>query len=722
MGQSIVEIIIKASNQASDEFKKVFGDLGDMGKEAKKMGKGMRKAGAAITAGVTTPLVGFIATSVMAAARVDELIIANNQLAKAAGYSEKYVQDQAKSVRDMGIEAAASQQIVAKFMTAQLDLANAAGLARVAQDQAVISGENSTETMMRLTDALITGNTQMFRSMNMTLDLKTAYQAMADQLGINVDELTEAEKVQARVNAVMEYGTTITGTYEAAMGDSYKQMGSFKRMINDIAVEAGQNFTPALDTAVFGVKDLLETVMEMVSEGGALEPLLVGWGDQLDRAAGLIDKVNEKLKDVDPALLKTAGEVVGVTAVLGPLLIVGGQAVIWAGKLAGALSTLGVSAGAAAGPVGLLLTALAGSAVVARNQVNEFELLNNSIEDSSETYEDYVSRTTEAAKNLGFVIDEQGRYWHIYTGEMHNSYQMLTEAQWEQAESMEFGAEMAVGYAAMLEHVTETMEAIPDEVVTQIDIETQQAMANLEALQQKMEQDLSRAMEVLVSAQENWKSSLASDLVAGLEEAGVEGDALVERLEAIDQALGTSLAREHRYNVAYDLEMPELLAKLLEDPASFVEEAKAFTAYFMPLEESVISAQGKVDSLQADLDNIAREYNALINVTVTGSVPTGAVNIGAGAGGGERYGRATGGAVYPGRAYRWREFGDEYFIPQERGQVLTQGQAASMGGGRGGEGAIVVNINTPFNFADSAWVERELAPYIRKEMREALRT
>jgi hypothetical protein len=71
------------------------------------------------------------------------------------------------------------------------------------------------------------------------------------------------------------------------------------------------------------------------------------------------------------------------------------------------------------------------------------------------------------------------------------------------------------------------------------------------------------------------------------------------------------------------------------------------------------------------------------------------------------------------------EVGPEPFFPSQSGRILSNTeakQAMRESTAVRGEAPINVIINTPFNFADEVWVERELAPYIRKEIRETLRT
>lgn len=414
---SIVKILIQAADEtkqglASAEtnlrsLEKTAGEVGksasksfeDIAKKASEIGKPMRNAGLAITAGVTLPLGALITKSTMAAAKVDSLDLIVKQLGATAGYTEGEIMGYAEAVRKQGIEAASSREIIAKFITAQLDAADAAGLARIAQDQAVISGENSTATMERLTDALITGNSQMFRSMKMNVDLGASYEAMAESLGKNVDELTEVEMVQARVNAVTAYGATIQGTYEAAMGDSFKQMGSFKRYLDDIYVAMGQYFTPALSEGVEAVGGLLKAIPELISEGGALEPVLQSWGDAASDAAGNLADMTEKLKNMSPETAVFIGDMLAATAGMGGMLLVGGQAIIWLSKLA---PLLGTSVGAMTG-FGLAVYAATAGIVwfnsVSKTHAIQIDSLMRSMAGAGKSYDEFADSVDNATEN-----------------------------------------------------------------------------------------------------------------------------------------------------------------------------------------------------------------------------------------------------------------------------------------------------------------------------------
>lgn len=88
------------------------------------------------------------------------------------------------------------------------------------------------------------------------------------------------------------------------------------------------------------------------------------------------------------------------------------------------------------------------------------------------------------------------------------------------------------------------------------------------------------------------------------------------------------------------------------------------------------------------------------------------------AAGGEVHSAAAGaGGIAP---YWVGELGPEPFFPAVDGRILSNSDAKSaMQSGRGGTSNVTVVINTPVNLADKVWVERELAPYIQKGVREA---
>jgi hypothetical protein len=455
----------------------------------KQTGTLMRNVGAAMTAGLTVPLIGLIGHSTMAATRVNELSAVNEMLGKSAGYSEDFVREQADAVQGMGIEAAVSQEVISDFIKAELDLADASKVARVAQDAAVIAGKNSTETTKLLTTAIITGRTELFKSAGMIIDLNQAYDDYAEIVGKASSELSEQEKVQARVNATMEYGERIAGAYITAMKDPGKVLRSYPRYMNDIAVAIGQYFIPAFEKAVFAGADFLKALKGMVSEGGALEPVLKKWGEGFEKVADFIQNLVEKFKAMRPETVQTIANLVGFGAAMGPMLMVGGQLLISLSKITEALGTTKAAFMGTAGAVGIALAAIAGLLVVAgAMQAKTIEMRNALLDqrqgviDTTGSYDDYLDSLDKYLAGTGLRLDRDGNLRNKM-GEIVEMNFRLTETQFNYNQAVE-------EYGDLVNMATEDLSAYMDEQGNAIPVMDEAK----EALRQQMEQFRLNAM------------------------------------------------------------------------------------------------------------------------------------------------------------------------------------------------------------------------------------
>ena len=84
------------------------------------------------------------------AAEVQVMTTVLHVVAQNAGITTEEIDKVSKSVQKLGITAASSAQSLTSFLQARLDLRYAAPLARAAQDLAVLSGLNSSDTFKRL--------------------------------------------------------------------------------------------------------------------------------------------------------------------------------------------------------------------------------------------------------------------------------------------------------------------------------------------------------------------------------------------------------------------------------------------------------------------------------------------------------------------------------------------------------------------------------------------
>ena len=265
---------------------------------------GVKASGAAVKGiqRLTSGLSGLLRESVMTAARVNEMGLVTQLVGQRAGFSSKEIDDYTQSVIDAGIRTDIAQNLIAQMARQQLDLSQASKLARVAQDAAVLSMADSSETLARIQYGIQTYQTEVLRTAGLNINMQKSFKDAAKELGKSTASLTEAEKQQAALNAVLAEGSKIAGTYELAMESPAKALRSLPRYFWEIKNAIGAPFQDAFGTVVKTITKLTKALMGAVREGGALYPLLVKLGAVAsivaDGFASLVDRVLPFLTDI----------------------------------------------------------------------------------------------------------------------------------------------------------------------------------------------------------------------------------------------------------------------------------------------------------------------------------------------------------------------------------------------------------------------------------------
>lgn len=230
---------------------------------------------AAVAAGAFVASGMFMAKQSFAvAASASELEVAMGAIEDSMGLAGGSINEAALAVRSKGIEMAEAQRIAISFAQANLDLAQASDVARAAQDLAVLSQSNSTETAMRLTYAIQTGNSRMLRSVGIQKYASEAYDEYAAQVGKTVEQLTQIERQQAITNMVLEEAANVAGVYSAAMTEPGKVLRSFPRLLNDMQLAFGEVLLDGFGPVIKAAYDLTKQLSLSVREGGAFASLL----------------------------------------------------------------------------------------------------------------------------------------------------------------------------------------------------------------------------------------------------------------------------------------------------------------------------------------------------------------------------------------------------------------------------------------------------------------
>lgn len=209
-------------------------------------------------------LAGMTKEVVMLSARFSTLGVVMERVRQNIGKTAEEMEALELGLRKTGISMIESRQQLIAMTQANLDLANASKLARVAQDAAVVGNTNSSNAFARLIHGLRTGQTDVLRMLGLQVNFQEAEKKLADQLNKTVGALTLKEKQQARVNAVMDQAKSIQGSYEAAMTDAGKILQSTVRYVEDLKVIIGEVFKPQFTAFVKAYAKALQDSQEWV--------------------------------------------------------------------------------------------------------------------------------------------------------------------------------------------------------------------------------------------------------------------------------------------------------------------------------------------------------------------------------------------------------------------------------------------------------------------------
>ena len=219
------------------------------------------------------------AMAVETAARTETLGVALQQVGTRAGYTTAELDKYVAGIKKQGITTQEATTAALQFIQAQLDVAQATDLARVAQDLAVIAGTNSSQAFATLTQAVASVRPELLRVFGIISGMDTVLEAAGQKLGIYsrtittagqaqghwTRELTATEKQQAMLNLIMAEGARVAGTYEAAMTTVGKKMGSLKRYVEEAYNAIGQYLLPIVGQFIDVETRLLKSFTEFLN-------------------------------------------------------------------------------------------------------------------------------------------------------------------------------------------------------------------------------------------------------------------------------------------------------------------------------------------------------------------------------------------------------------------------------------------------------------------------
>ena len=315
----------KAAVKTQKEITKLEREIGKLGGSTKKTTPLISKFTAGIAKGNLIAMAGAKAMSLFSdaisglgnatllAARVDVLNTVVTFTGKNAGYSAVKIRELRDQIISLGITERHSLEIMQRFIQAELDVADAVKVARLAQDAATIAGVNSSEAAIQMTDAINKLFPRLLKQFGIMVDLNRVYADASQALGKSADSLTAYERKQALLNATLAQGKTIAGVYETAMLEPGKRLTSLARHAETAALSIGQHFTPALGTGVDALTNFLQIVTKF--SDAMAEPADYDWmGELRDELylltpavaenLGILKQYNEELERLHPNLVE----------------------------------------------------------------------------------------------------------------------------------------------------------------------------------------------------------------------------------------------------------------------------------------------------------------------------------------------------------------------------------------------------------------------------------
>ena len=246
--------------------------------------------------------------AVFGAARVEQMTSVLNMLGQGLGYSSREMDGFTEKIRGAGIEMGVAQKTLQEFIRYEMDLTQSTKLARVAQDAAVMSNSNSSETLQRLIYGISRQNSLILRNAGIQVMAGVAVDKHAASLNKSADQLTSNERTQAVLNAVLKEGTKIQGAYTKSLEEPIKKLGSLQRVWDDISGQIGDTLYPAFKVFINDIFDpYVKWLKKATAEGTRLNNFLSDFG--LAAAAAFTEFAKFSQSDT---FAKMSADVIGI--------------------------------------------------------------------------------------------------------------------------------------------------------------------------------------------------------------------------------------------------------------------------------------------------------------------------------------------------------------------------------------------------------------------------
>ncbi len=333
------------SDQALDDTaskgKTLSSQLSEVSQKTGEFGAKSAVAGAALTAGITVPVVNLGKKIVNLASDYNEslnkvevafgtssdsVVAFSETSLKSFGISKGAALDMASLFGDMGTSMGLSSESAADMSTSLVGLAgDLSSFKNISTDQA-----------MTALNGIFTGETESLKSLGivMTQTNLDAY-ALAQGYGKTTSEMTQAEQVQLRYNYVMSQTSNAQGDYARTSDGTANSIRTFQGALEELGTTFGQNVLPVLTPIVQGLTSMAEkfgqmpqaaqqTILVLLAVAASIGPVLVGIGSvagAISSITGLLAPAAAAAEGAAAAAASAAGATEVASVSLGSLVL-----------------------------------------------------------------------------------------------------------------------------------------------------------------------------------------------------------------------------------------------------------------------------------------------------------------------------------------------------------------------------------------------------------------
>lgn len=199
------------------------------------------------------------------------------------------------------------------------DMETVTQLMEIARLKGRALGLDTTQAFNDIVTGIGRGSPLILDNLGITIKLGEAQEMYADKLGKTVAELTDAEKKQALLNAVMESGrqeVAAAGEIQVTAAEKIQQL---KAQFADTADTLGRTLIPAATKLLEAVTPMLEKVAGWIEQNPKLAAGIIGAGLAVSALLVALGALGVILPAVSAGLVALAGPAGVVIAILGAI-------------------------------------------------------------------------------------------------------------------------------------------------------------------------------------------------------------------------------------------------------------------------------------------------------------------------------------------------------------------------------------------------------------------